>query len=207
MNRQRPFTFCLLVGVLAVLVGCVGEAPPVAKSPDKNEAKVQFTNVLGGTYSLPGPGDCKAVVLLFWGHDCPISNAYAPEITRLCKEFSPKGIAFCVVYADADLTAEEAHKHAKDYGCTCPAILDSKMSLALKVGATIKPEAAVLSPKGELLYLGRIDDIYADFGKRRSQPTCRELKDALDAILAGKAITVARTKAIGCYIDFPEKKK
>lgn len=206
--RMLPFAqsrcIVLVLITLSVTSGCTQQGLTEPAVPPADEA---FENVLGGTYRLPGPDDCKAVVLIFFGHDCPISNGYTKEIVRLCKEYVPKKIAFCVIYADADLGVDDARKHAKEYGFTCPAILDPKMSLALKVGATVKPETAVLSSKGELLYLGRIDDIYADFGKRRSQPTRRELKDALDAILAGKSITVARTKAIGCPIDFPEKKK
>ena len=104
-----------------------------------------FTNVTGGTYTLPAAKDCKAVVLIFFGHDCPISNKYAPEIARLHKSYASRGIAFCIVYADADLKAADARKHAKEYGFPCPAILDPKMVLARKVGATVKPEAAVLS--------------------------------------------------------------
>ncbi len=68
------------------------------------------------------------------------------------------------------------------------------MVLARKVGATVKPEAAVLSPTGELLYRGRINDIYADFGKRRAQRTHCELKDILEAILAGKPVAVLRRR-------------
>ncbi len=203
MTFQRFVSCCLMVAVL-LTAGC---RPTQADQPPDGQAKDEFVDVLGDKYSLPGLDDCKAVVLLFCGHDCPISNGYTKEIVRLCKEFMPKKIAFCVIYADADLGVDDARKHATEYGLTCPAILDPKMSLASMVGATVKPEAAVLSPTGKLLYLGRIDDIYADFGKKRPQPTCRELKDALDAILAGKTIAVARTKAIGCPIDFPEKKK
>ena len=196
----------ILVALLTSIV-CFHPARCEPPKPADKRVDDEFANATGDKYRLPGPDDCKAVVLLFCGHDCPISNGYTKEIVRLCKEYMPKKIAFCVIYADADLGVDDARKHAKEYGFTCPAILDPKMSLASKVGATVKPETAVLSPKGELLYLGRIDDIYADFGKRRAQPTCTELKDALDAILAGTTIAVARTKAIGCHIDFPEKKK
>ena len=185
----------------ALLLG-TGTRPATAEPPTG-----EFTDVRGGQYRLPGPDDCKAFLLLFLGHDCPVSNGYAPEVGRLCQEYTPKGVAFCVVYADADLGVADARKHAKEYGFPCPAVLDPTMRLALKVGATVKPEAAVLSPKGELLYLGRIDDTYADLGKRRPQPTRRELKDALDAVLAGKPVAVARAKAVGCPIDFPEAKK
>jgi len=195
----------MLVGLLAVAVILGPARCQSAKGTHKpvNE----FVDVLGDKYRLPGPADCKAIVLLFVGYDCPISNGYAPELMRLCKEYTPKKVAFCVVYADADIATDDALKHAKEYGYTCPAVLDPEMKLARKVGATVKPEAAILTPKSELLYRGRIDDLYIDFGKKRVQPTTRDLKDALDAVLAGKPVPVARTKALGCYIDFPDTKK
>jgi len=196
------------VSILLLLVipfGC-GVSPSQAELPSDKPLRDEFVDVLGDKYHLPKPDDCKAVVLLFVGYDCPISNGYAPEVVRICKEYMPKKVAFCVVYADADISRDEARKHAKEYGYCCPAILDPEMKLARQVGATVKPEAAVLSPQGELLYRGRINDLHTDFGKKRPQPTTHDLRDTLDAVLAGKPVPAARTKAIGCYIDFPEKK-
>ena len=162
-----------------------------------------FADARGGRYRLPAASECTGTVLLFLGHDCPISNSYAPGIGRLVAEYSPRRVAFCVVYADADLTREKASRHAADYGLPCPAILDPRQVLARRVGATVKPEAALLSPKGQLLYRGRIDDLYIDYGRKRPRPTRRELKDALDALLAGRPVAVPRAEALGCPIDFP----
>ena len=191
------FLTTLLIHLLNGSAWC--ESPPPA-----NE---EFVNVTGGAFRLPEPDAATAVVLLFIGHDCPISNGYAKEIGRLCEKYAAQKIAFCVVYADADLGADAARKHAKDYGFPCPALLDPNMTLALRVGATVKPEAAVLSAKGELVYRGRIDDRHIDFGKRREQVTSHDLRDALEAVLAGKPVITPRTKAIGCDIDLPEKTK
>ena len=60
--------------------------------------------------------------------------------------------------------------------------------------------AAVLSPAGQLLYLGRIDNRLEGFGKRRVQVTEFNLRNTLDAVLAGKPVPQARTKALGCAI-------
>ena len=180
-----------------------------AEPPARVEGEVQqppaekFVNVLGEKYHLPGPGECQAVVLIFYGHECPISNRYAPEIIRLCKEYSPRQVSFCVVYAEPDLTADEAAKHAKEYGFNCPAILDPKLTLARKVGATITPEVAVLSPRGAVMYLGRIDDRYYDLGKPRAEATHFELHDALEAVLTDKPVVVSRAAAVGCKIELP----
>lgn len=165
-------------------------------------AEDAFTDVAGQPHRLPGRDECRGIVLLFIAHDCPISNAYAPEIARLCNDFAVRGVAFRVVYAERDLALAEAARHAKEFCFPCPAILDRELRLAARVGATTTPEAALLSPVGAVLYLGRIDDIYADFGKKRQQPGRRNLRDALDAMLAGRAVAQARTPAVGCQIDF-----
>lgn len=170
---------------------------PAAGRPDPPA----LADARGGAWRPPA--DAKTTVLVFFGHDCPMSNAYVPELARLHASYAPKGVAFALVYADADLAPAAAKAHAADYKLPFPAVLDPTLALARRHGATVKPEAAVLSATGELLYRGRIDDINADFGKRRAAPTRRELADALDAVLAGRPVAVARTRAIGCDIDFP----
>ncbi len=142
----------------------------------------------------------KAVVLFFITNDCPICNAYAPEIQRICTRYVPKKVAFYLIYADPDLTRADAKKHAQEYGYTFPLLLDRSHRWVRQTGATVTPEAAVLAPNGRLLYRGRIDDLYVDYGKRRCTATRHDLCLALDAIVQGKPIPHLFTKAIGCYI-------
>ena len=52
-----------------------------------------------------------------------------------------------------------------------------------------------------VLYRGRIDDRYIEFGKDRPEPTVRDLERALDAIIAGKPVPVRETRAIGCILS------
>ncbi len=144
-------------------------------------------------------------MLFFLLPDCPISNAYAPEIKRICADYEPKKIAAFVVHADPDVTAEQAKKHAKEYGFSCPVLLDPAHVLVKKTGVTMAPEVAVLAPDGKVLYRGRIDDLYVDYGKRRAEPTQRDLRNALDAILQGKAVPTPTTKVIGCHLPEPKK--
>ena len=142
----------------------------------------------------------KGAVLIFYLHDCPICNTYAPEIERLRAAYEPKGFAFFVVQTDAGLSAASAKKHAEEYSLKGPVLLDGTNRLARLCGATTTPEAAVTGVDGKVLYLGRIDDLYADYGKRRPQPTVRDLSDALDAIAEGKPAPHAAGPAIGCFI-------
>jgi hypothetical protein len=91
--------------------------------------------------------------------------------------------------------------HAKEYRFSFPVLFDPKHILAKMTGATTIPEAAVLSSDGNLLYLGRIDNRVEDFDKRRPEPTQFDLREALDAMLAGKPVPHPRTKAFGCAIN------
>ncbi len=161
-----------------------------------------YHGVDGKQAPLPGREECKALALIFIAHECPISNAYAPEIARMCREFTPLGVSFRVVYAESDLSAAAAARHSREFAFGCPAIIDSDLRLARRVGAEMTPQAVLLAPSGLVLYRGRIDDIFADFGKRRPQPTRRELRDAIEAVLAGRPVASPRTDGIGCHIFF-----
>ncbi len=213
MRSLTLISFTIVVFLFQMRVdAALPEIPPTSDVVKNATAKTflhDFVIVHGDEFWLPKPEDTKATVLFFLGHDCPISNSYAKEISRISDEYTPKQIAFTIVYADADLKLDDARKHAKEYGFTCLAMLDPQMVWARATGATVKPEVAVLGSKrgavlyGEVLYLGRIDDRYIDFGKRREQLTSHDLRDVLNAVLAGKKIAVPKTKAIGCDIDFP----
>jgi protein-disulfide isomerase len=153
----------------------------------------------------PGaPAAPKAACVLFVGTDCPIANAYAPELARIAKEFAPKGVAFTVAYPLPKLKPEGVVKHAKEFTLPGTVVHDRDLALAKKLGATVTPEAVVLSPSGEVLYRGRIDDRYEKVGgKRREQPTTFDLRAALNAALDGKPAPKPWQPAVGCDIDFP----
>src|SRR5438067_1100840 len=95
----------------AVLAGCT--PPPGAAPPD---VFLNLQDVYGKPFRRPDAREDRALVLLFLGHDCPISNGYIPELTRLHREYGPHGVHFVAVYADADVTPEEARRHAEEYG-------------------------------------------------------------------------------------------
>jgi hypothetical protein len=157
---------------------------------------------LDGTVHRPLElGDARAAVLVFVLHDCPISNAYAPEIGRIVDEYGRRGVAFYVVQSDVEVSEDELRRHAHEFGFRCPVLIGRDRALARQLGITRTPEVAVITAGRKLEYRGRIDDRYVDFGRQRKQPTVRDLREALDAILAGQAVANARTEAIGCTIN------
>ena len=178
----------------------VAAAPEVAPPP--RPASLRFTALNGSAFAWPGEAPQKALCLVFVGLDCPLANGYAPEIGRIANDFGAKGITFAVVYPLPDAKPDAVRKHAKEYALPGAAILDSELKLAKRVGATTTPEAVVLSPSGEVLYRGRIDDRYPKAGgKRRENPTSFDLRDALAAALKGKPVPKPWPPAVGCPID------
>src|SRR5512143_3610987 len=147
----------------------------------------------------------KTNVLFFISSDCPISNSYAPEIQRLCSEYGMKGIACQLVYEDVGLDTTSMRKHLNEYRYDgMPAVIDSNRKIANRAKATVTPEAVVIDSHGKIRYRGRIDNFYAALGKPRQQVTAHDLRDALDAVLAGKPVPNPETKALGCYIVPPD---
>jgi thiol-disulfide isomerase/thioredoxin len=157
-----------------------------------------------GVPRAPLKPDGRASVLFFITTDCPISNSYAPEIQRICSEYGPKKVSCTLVYVDPDLKVADVKQHLKDFRYSgLPAILDSTQKLVRLAGATVTPEAALIGASGQVLYRGRIDNVYASLGKRRPEATEKDLRKALDDVLSGKPVATPSTKAIGCYIPPP----
>ena len=144
----------------------------------------------------------KATVLFFLTTECPIGNLYSPEISRIVRHYKEQGVTCHAVYAHE--TSAEITKHRREYKLSLGALLDPELKLAKLTGATVTPEACILSPDGKVLYRGRIDDRAVKFGTVRLEPRVRDLRLALDAVLAGKQVAEKFTKPIGCYISFPD---
>jgi AhpC/TSA family len=152
---------------------------------------------------LPRAGAGPAV-LVFVRTDCPIANRYAPELKRLHDRFVPKGLSFWLVYADSSETPELIRQHQRAFGLDFRAVRDPDHELVRAVQASVTPEAAVFtsgSSGPRLVYRGRIDDRYVDFGRARKAPTRHDLREVLQALADGASPEPRTTPAIGCAIS------
>jgi hypothetical protein len=142
-----------------------------------------------------------ANVLLFVTSDCPISNGYAPDIQRLCAEYKARGVSCSLLYEDATIEAAAVRKHLADYRYRGIAVaIDDGAAVARQVNATVTPQAVVIDAKGDVRYRGRIDNRYVDLGKSRRVVTDHDLRDALDAVIAGRPVANVETTPVGCFI-------
>lgn len=149
----------------------------------------------------------KAVVVYFTTTDCPIANSYVPEMNRIHEAYAPRGVLFFAVQTDLTIPRADVVKYAHDFQYAYPLLFDPGQILVRHAGATITPQVAIFDPEGKLLYLGRIDDRVADFGKQRLKANVFDLRDSLDAVLAGKPVPHATTKSIGCAITLGRERR
>lgn len=160
---------------------------------------ISVADIKGASVAIPAI-KAPATAVIFLGTECPIANRMAPEMSRLAKKYSAKGIQFVFVYAEPDTTPAGVAKHFKEYKLVGRAVIDKRHDVVKLAGATVTPEAAVFVPSKGLVYRGRINNLYTDHNQPLERPTKNELADALDQVLAGKEVTVRWAGAIGCAI-------
>lgn len=162
--------------------------------------RFSLRDTAGAVHTSAEWANAKAAVVLFVTIDCPIGNSYVPELNRIREAYASRGVVMWAVQADPGIPEAAVARYAADFRYSFPMLLDPKQTLVKHAGATITPQAAIFAPDGKLLYLGRIDNRVEDFGKSRPKATVPDLRNALDAVLAGKPVSPDRTKSIGCSI-------
>src|SRR6186713_2980961 len=75
----------------------------------------QVRDVDGTARDLFAPAGA-ASVLVFVASDCPISNGYAPEIQRICRDYRTRGVACSLVYEDTSIEAARVRTHRTEFG-------------------------------------------------------------------------------------------
>lgn len=224
--RFRNILLVLTCGVCLAVVGCAnrtpsgpamvnattdeegtGEASEVAtdqSSPQRIPTDpLKFTDIHSQHHDPFADQDTKAIVLVFIATDCPIANYFQPTISRMSANYRNDDVLFFVVHPDPELKVEAAAKHAEEFKTVAPVVLDSTQAIARLLGAKVTPEAHLIDRAGKVRYRGRINDLYADYGKRRQHPTRNDLRDAIESLLRGEENPPVTTRAIGCYIPFP----
>jgi len=156
----------------------------------------------GKTYSLADYKDKKGVAVIFTCNACPYAKAFEDRINKLAKEYQAKGIAFVAINPnDPGRVPEDSYdnmvKRAKEKGFVFPYVYDSTSEVAAAYGAKVTPHVFLLDANSKLVYRGRVED-ETDAKKVKS----RDLKEALNALLAGKPVKMAETKAFGCSIKW-----
>ena len=150
--------------------------------------------------SLDDYKDKKASVVVFLDTECPLANVYVPTLVELYKEYGDKGVQFLAINSSQQDSFISVSAHAQERDVPFPVLKDFDHRAADALGATRTPEAVLLDADRVIRYRGRIDDQYG-LGFRREKPTSQDLKNAIDQLLAGEAISTTETEVSGCPIE------
>jgi len=186
--------FVIAGAVFASGVRAEGEVP----APPAIGATVEdFTlpDVDNNERSLKSLAGKNGTVLLFIAVQCPVSNAYNERMEKLAQDYKAKGIAVIGINSNVAEDAATVKAHAGENKLSFTILKDPGNKIADKLGATVTPEAYLLDGGNKLAYHGRIDN-----ARNAAQLETHDLRNALDASLAGKAIEKTEAKAFGCAI-------
>lgn len=145
---------------------------------------VKYSALKGGT-----------TVVIFIATQCPVSNAYNERMKAVYNDYASKGVHFVFINANSTEPAAEVEAHAHSHGFPFAVYKDEGSVVADRFGAQVTPEAFVMDGAGVIQYHGYVDDAQND-----ARVHNQGLRRALDAVMAGKAVTSAETKAFGCSI-------
>jgi peroxiredoxin len=116
-------------------------------------------------------------------------------MVQLFEDYNDKNVTFLGINSNKQESVKEIAGHSKENGFQFPVLKDEKNIIADKYKAQVTPEIFVVNTKMDILYHGRIDD-----SRREGDVNTQDLREALDAVLAGKQVPVKETKAFGCTI-------
>jgi peroxiredoxin len=179
---------------LLLIASMLGQSPPATTPAD-----FRLQDHRGAWHSLDEARSSRVVAIAFVGTECPLAKAYAPRLAELARTYEARGVAFFGVDSNEQDGPVAIGRFATAQSIPFPILKDVGHVLADRLGADRTPEVFVLDESRSVRYSGRVDDQYA-LGVHRPSPTTRELADALDALLEGKAPKTAKTVASGCKI-------
>ena len=142
-------------------------------------------------------------VWVFLAPLCPICQDYTFYLNALNEQWElehPGEVEMVGWFPNPTVTEAEIATFAERYQVSWSLAKDT-LGWSEAVGARFTPEAVLVSPEGELVYRGRVNDLYYSLGKHRSQPKSADLALAVEQALTGESVIPAETEAIGCPIE------
>jgi thiol-disulfide isomerase/thioredoxin len=169
----------------------------------------------GRRYSLKDFASAKVLVVVFTCNHCPTAQAYEGRIQKLEADYAKKGVALVAIspndpkavrpdelgYSDLGDSFEEMKIRAKERGFAFPYLYDGDtQAVTRKYGPVATPHVFVFDAARKLRFTGRVDD-----GENPAKIKVQDTRNAIDALLAGQAPPVEKTKVFGCSIKWADK--
>jgi thiol-disulfide isomerase/thioredoxin len=218
MRKRMLLVALLAVAGAATVPGPVraADAPAVPTlAVDAPAPDFDLPAVDGRRYSLKDFASARLLVMVFTCNHCPTAQAYEERIQKLHDDYVKKGVVLVAIspndpkavrpdelgYSDLGDSLEDMKIRARDRKFTFPYLYDGEtQATTRKYGPVATPHVFVFDAARKLRFAGRVDD-----GENPAKITVEDARNAIDALLAGQAPAVEKTKVFGCSIKWAEK--
>lgn len=162
-------------------------------------------NVVDGTtVSIEQFDKARALLVMFVCNHCPYVQHVRDEIGRIARDYQPRGVALVAINSNSLAThphdgPEHMKAMAESLGWRFPFLFDESQFVAKAYQAACTPEFYLFGPDKRLVYRGQLDDSRPGNGL---PVTGKDLREALDAVLAGRAVSPLQKPSIGCSIKW-----
>ena len=158
----------------------------------------------GRMLSLKDFDDADAILIVFMCNHCPYVKHIRPALAAFAREYQPKGLAVIGINANdaekyADDSPEKMVDEVANAGYTFPYLFDESQDTAKAYHAACTPDFFLFDKDRKLVYRGQFDD---------SRPgnniplSGRDIRTAVNAVLAGKDVSTEQHPSIGCNIKW-----
>lgn len=164
----------------------------------------QLPDTSGKTVSLSDFKGAPALAIIFMCNHCPYVKHIRSGLAQLARDYSNRGVAFVGISSNdvANYPADSPQKMAEEVkaaGYTFPYLYDESQAVAKAFRAACTPDFYVFDKDQRLVYRGQLDDSRPGNGV---PVTGRDLRAAIDAVLADKPVPATQKPSIGCNIKW-----
>ncbi|MGC2324604.1 MAG: thioredoxin family protein [Terriglobales bacterium] len=163
--------------------------------------------VSGRTVSLNDFKSAPALLVMFICNHCPYVRHVREHLAQLVREYQARGLAAVGISSNdvaqfPDDGPEGMKAEARAAGYTFPYLFDETQAVAKEYRAACTPDFFVFDKDRRLVYRGQMDDSRPSSGR---PVTGKDLRVALDAVLAGRPVPADQRPSMGCNIKWKEK--
>jgi peroxiredoxin len=200
---KKLYTLALILAAVVAVTAAVKTTCPTGSTPGA-KAEVTLGAVVadftlpdadGREHTLASLKGSKGTVVIFMATKCPVSNAYNERMQKLAEDYASRGVNVVGINSNVAELAPEVKQHAAEKGLKFTILKDTGNRVADRFDAQYTPEAYLLDASGKLVYHGRIDN-----SRNGDSITSTDLRDAIEAVVAGKAVEKPEVKGFGCTI-------
>jgi peroxiredoxin len=204
MKKFYAVALMLSVGCLLCAFAVMAQDAAAAAQEEQEAAGIPvgqkindftLTDVDGKKHTLASLQGAKGTVLIFVAVQCPVSNAYNERMEKLAQDYKARGINVVGINSNSTESTDDVRHHAAEHHLTFTILKDKDNKIADMLGAQHTPEAYLLDTGNKLLYHGRIDN-----SRNAGNVNSNDLRDAIDATLAGQPVKNTYVRAFGCTI-------